>query len=357
MTHKFLDSEQIFSEINQFNQQLADSYRTLQSLSECEVGQSPKQCIYQEDKLRLYKYQPADNNKDNCQTPLLICYALVNRPYMLDLDPQRSFINRLTDTGIPVYLIDWGYPDAADRYLDMDDYINGYLHNCVEQVKQHSKQPQVNLLGICQGGCLSLSYTALQPDNIKNLITMVTPVDFHTQGNMLSHLIQQIDVDLMVEALGNIPGQMLNDAYAALMPMRLSLQKYLNMPAQCSTEQQALNYLRMEKWINDSPDQAGEMFREFVSQFFRNNGFMNDTASINDQAITLQKIQQPILNIYGQHDHLVPPAASQALKGLTKSKDYRELEVKSGHIGVFVSQKSQQIVAPAVSQWLIDHDN
>ncbi|MBN3560650.1 class III poly(R)-hydroxyalkanoic acid synthase subunit PhaC [Aliamphritea spongicola] len=355
MSDKPFTLRQIAAEISQFNQQLADSYRTLQSLTDCEVGPTPKDCIYKEDKLRLYKYR--SQVADSCQTPLLICYALVNRPYMLDLDEQRSFIARLTASGIPVYLIDWGYPDAADCFLDMDDYINGYLHNCVEQVKQHSGQPRINLLGICQGGCLSLSYTALQPDNIKNLITMVTPVDFHTPGNMLSHLIQQTDVDLMVDTLGNIPGQMLNDAYAALMPMRLSLQKYLNMPAQCATEEQAAGFLRMEKWINDSPDQAGEMFREFVTQFFKGNGFIQDSVRVGDRQVNLQQIQQPILNVYGSYDHLVPPAASKALKDLTASSDYRELEIKSGHIGVFVSQKSRKTLAPAISQWLTDRDH
>ncbi len=354
MTRPVFTAQQLFTEISQFNQQLTDSYRTLQSLPECTVGPSPKDCIHTEDKLQLYKYR--SEVKQSCQTPLLICYALVNRPYMLDLDKQGSFITRLTDSGIPVYLIDWGYPDAADRYLDMDDYINGYLHNCVEQVKHHSGQPKINLLGICQGGCLSLTYTSLFPDNIKNLITMVTPIDFHTPDNMLSHLIQQINVDLMVDTLGNIPGQMLNDAYAALMPMRLSLQKYLNMPAQCSTEQQAANFLRMEKWINDSPDQAGEMFREFVTQFFHNNGFINNSVQVSNQPVSLKQIRQPILNVFGRYDHLVPPAASKALNGLTASDDYQALEIKSGHIGVFVSQKSQQTVAPAISQWLTARD-
>ena len=349
-------TEQLITEISQFNQSLVNSYQTLQGIDDCPVGQTPSEVIYREDKLQLLRYSAPENTRQSCRTPLLICYALVNRPYMLDLDPQRSFISSLLKAGIDVYLIDWGYPDAADRYLDMDDYINGYLHNCARQVLKHSNSSQLNLLGICQGGSLSLCYSALYPHNVKNLVTMVTPVDFQTPDNMLSHLIQQVDVDLMVDTLGNIPGQILNDAYAALMPMRLSLQKYLNMPEQCQNEQKALNFLRMEKWINDSPDQAGEMFRQFISQFFKANGFVNNCTEINGQQVDLHNITQPILNVYGTYDHLVPPAASQALQALTASQDYQELAVESGHIGVFVSGKSQKLVAPAVSQWLAAHD-
>ncbi|MEH6578184.1 MAG: class III poly(R)-hydroxyalkanoic acid synthase subunit PhaC [Amphritea sp.] len=353
------DPEKIAQELREFNEKLVQSYGTLQTLSEIQVGQTPKEEIYSEDKLKLFHYlseKPSRGKRNRCKTPLLICYALVNRPYMVDLDPQRSFVKRLLELGIDVYLIDWGYPDTADRYLDLDDYINYYLNHCVDQVRQHSNHEQINLLGICQGGTFSLCYTATQPHKIKNLITMVTPVDFHTPDNMLSHLARQIDVDLAVETYGNIPGAMLNDAYNALMPMRLGIQKNLNMPEQLLDQAKALSFLRMEKWIYDSPDQAGEMFREFITCFFKQNSFMDDSTRIGDKAVHLSAIHQPLLNVYGSFDHLVPPAASKALAGKVSSKDYEEYEVRSGHIGVFVSGKSQQQVAPHIAQWLISHD-
>ena len=349
--------EKIAAEIAQFGEQLLQSYNTLQELGEIQVGQTPKDIIYKEDKLQLYRYHSEKTpSRKRCKTPLLICYALVNRPYMVDLDRERSFVKRLLELGIDVYLIDWGYPDAADRYLDMEDYIQNYISNCVDRVRQDSGQDSINLLGICQGGAMSLCYTALNPDKIKNLITMVTPVDFQTPDNMLSHLVQQIDVDLAVETYGNIPGEMLNDAYSSLMPMRLGIQKNLNIPKQLKDQASALNFLRMEKWITDSPDQAGEMFRQFVSTFFKQNGFLNRSVQVGNNEVDLQQITQPLLNVFGSFDHLVPPDASRALKGLTSSQDYTEYEVSSGHIGVFVSGKSQQEVAPAIAKWLKQKD-
>lgn len=349
--------EKIISELCQFNEQLLQSVNTLQHLEEVSVGQTPKEIIYREDKLQLFRYQSEKTpGKKRCKTPLLICYALVNRPYMVDLDQERSFVKRLLELGLDIYLIDWGYPDAADRYLDMDDYINSYIANCVDQVLQDSGQDQLNLLGICQGGTLSLCYTALNPDKVKNLVTMVTPVDFKTPDNMLSHLAQQIDIDLAVETYGNIPGAMLNDAYNALMPMRLGLQKNLNTPRQLKDQASALSFLRMEKWIYDSPDQAGEMFRQFLTTFFKDNGFINNSVVVSDRPVDLKQITQPLLNVYGSSDHLVPPSASRALTGLTNSRNYTEYEVASGHIGVFVSGKSQTEVAPGIADWLKQHE-
>ncbi len=349
-----LNPAQITHELFEFNRKLLKSYSTLAQIKQVDVDSTPYEVIYSEDKLRL-RYYSADGEK-RCTTPLLICYALVNRPYMIDLESQRSMLQRLLEAGLDVYLIDWGYPDAADRYLDLDDYINEYLNNCVKQTIAHAGTEQTNLLGICQGGTFSLCYTALNPEKIKNLITMVTPVDFQTEDNLLYHLAKYVDTDLAVETYGNIPGSMLNDSYNSLMPMRLGIQKNLGMPNQLENRESALSFLRMEKWIYDSPDQAGEAFRQFITQFFQENKLIQGEAMIGDKQVKLENISQPVLNIYGSFDHLVPPKASMALKAQVKSDDYQELEVKAGHIGVFVSSKSQTQVAPAIVNWLIERD-
>lgn len=346
-----LKPSKITEELLDFNRKLLRSFNTLQRLKEVDVGQTPKEEVYAEDKLRLYRYAPIGKAAD-CP-PLLICYALVNRPYMIDIEPERSLLRRLLEQGLEIYLIDWGYPDAADRYLDLDDYINEYLNNCVDVVRNRSGHEQINLLGICQGGTFSLCYTALNPEKIKNLITMVTPVDFHTPDNLLTHLAKSVDTDLAVDTYGNIPGRMLNDSYNSLMPMRLGVQKNLGMPNQLENEASALSFLRMEKWIYDSPDQAGEAFRQFVKQFFQENKLIKGEAMIGEHQVGLNNITQPVLNIYGSFDHLVPPAASLALSEHISSEDYEAFEVKGGHIGVFVSGKAQTQVAPKIVAWLL----
>ncbi|WP_286239084.1 class III poly(R)-hydroxyalkanoic acid synthase subunit PhaC [Neptuniibacter halophilus] len=349
-----LDPALISNELFEFNRKLLKSYNTLAQLKEVDVDSTPYEVIYTEDKMRL-RYYSARGEK-RCTTPLLICYALVNRPYMIDLESKRSMLQRLLELGLDVYLIDWGYPDPADRYLDLDDYINEYLNNCVAATCQHAGSEQTNLLGICQGGTFSLCYTALNPARIKNLITMVTPVDFQTEDNLLYHLAKYVDADLAVETYGNIPGSMLNDSYNSLMPMRLGVQKNLGMPNQLENRESALSFLRMEKWIYDSPDQAGEAFRQFITQFFQQNKLIKAEAMIGEYRVDLKQISQPVLNIYGSFDHLVPPKASTALKPLISSDDYQELEVRAGHIGVFVSGKSQTQVAPAIVEWLAERD-
>lgn len=185
---------------------------------------------------------------------------------------------------------------------------------------------------------------------------MVTPVDFQTKTNLLSLLARSVDVDLAVSTYGNIPGEMLNDSYNSLMPMRLGIQKNLGMPKHLHNTESALSFLRMEKWIYDSPDQAGEAFREFIKWFFQENGLIKNSITIGDYPVRLSNIKQPVLNIFGSYDHLVPPDASLALGDYVGSEDYQTLEIKAGHIGVFVGSKSQKIVPTKINNWLLERD-
>jgi len=343
--------EQLQEEIAQFNNKLSAGLKNLQNAGDIGSGVTSKEVIYQEDKLVLYRYKGSAKASAS-PVPILIVYALVNRPYMLDIQENRSTIRNLLAAGQDVYLIDWGYPEGTDSGLTLDDYINGYIDRCVDVIRQRHQLEKINLLGVCQGGAFSLCYTALHQEKIRNLITMVTPVDFHTPTNMLSAWVREIDVDLMVDTLGNIPGELLNWTFLSLKPFSLTGLKYVNMVDTIEDPEKLENFLRMEKWISDSPDQAGEAFRQFVKEFFQQNGLLNGTVTLADQKVNLSDISCPIFNIYGEQDHLVPPAASQALKGVTASKDYSEHAFPGGHIGIYVSGKAQGSIPAAIGTWL-----
>jgi polyhydroxyalkanoate synthase len=346
-----LTAEQIATEIEAFSARLAQGSRVLAGLGEIEAGVSAREVIYQEDKLILYRYQPRVQNPH--PVPLLIVYALVNRPYMMDLQEDRSMIRGLLDAGLDVYLIDWGYPDAGDRTLNLADYIHRYIDHCVEVLRERHGADAINLLGVCQGGALSLCFAALYPAKIRNLVTMVTPVDFQTPDNLLSQLIRYVDVDLLVDTFGNLPGQMLNFAFLSLSPFRLAGQKYVDLTDAFDDAQALKNFLRMEKWIFDSPDQAGEAFRQFAKDFFQQNKLIKGEVAIGDRRVDLHEVAMPVLNVYATQDHLVPPSASKALADCCGSRDYSEFSFQGGHIGIYVSARAQREVPPAIAQWLL----
>lgn len=285
------------------------------------------------------------------QLPVLICYALVNRPYMMDLQEDRSLIRVLLQAGIDVYLIDWGYPDGADRFIDLDDYINGYLHRCVSHIVAAQHIDAVNLLGVCQGGTFSLCYAAMHPERVKNLVLMVAPIDFKTPENLLSKWVQGIDVDLLIQA-GNVPGGMLNMAFLSLMPFRLTQQKYVGLIDLLDNSRELENFMRMEKWIFDSPDQAGAAFGEFIRWFYQENRLIEGTLEIGGRKVDLAKVRQPVLNLYALRDHIVPPSASVALGARIGSTDYSAAGIDTGHIGMYVSARALREVPGKIIEWL-----
>jgi polyhydroxyalkanoate synthase len=313
------------------------------------AGCSERQAVWQSGKVTLYRYRPIA--RPLVSAPLLIVYALVNRPYMMDLQEDRSLIRGLLSEGLDVYLIDWGYPDGADRFTSLADYIDDHLAGCVEQILKAHLLDELNILGVCQGGVLSLCFSALHPQRVKNLITMVTPVDFHSPADLLSKWTRNIDVAALVGD-GNVSGDVLNQLFLSLMPFRLTQQKYVDLVAGSPDKASLENFMRVEQWIFDSPDQAGAAFREFVTWFYQENRLAQNRLEISGRKVDLRDLRVPILNLIGKRDHLVPPAASLALRGLVGSNDYTALEFDLGHIGMYISARAQHEVPPAIAKWL-----
>ena len=344
--------EALHQELMAFNARLQQGLDTLYRSGDIEAGASAREAVYEEDKLSLYHYQ-VRTEKQN-PVPVLIVYALVNRPYMADLQEDRSLIRGLLDAGLDVYLLDWGRPDKADSFITLDDYICGYLDRCVDVIRDKHSAEKINLLGICQGGTFGLCYTALYQDKINTLITTVTPVDFHTDKDLLSRLVRHVDVDLCVDTLGNIPGEFLNWSFLLLKPFQLMGQKYIELVQILDDVDKVRNFMCMEKWRLDSPAQAGEAYRRFITEFYQENKLIKGQVRLAGRPVDLETLTLPILNIYARDDHLVPPDSSKALAGCIGSDDYTEMAFPGGHIGIYVSSQSRQLLPSTISTWLAE---
>ncbi len=312
------------------------------------AGATPFEVVFEYDRIRLLKFTPQKPCK---ALPLLISYALVNRYTVADLQEGKSLIGQLVQSGITVYVVDWGYPNPADRFLTLSDYVNDFIDRCVNTICASHNIKKVNMLGICQGGALALCYTALHGNKINALITMVTPVDFHTEEDRLSKMVRDVDAYHAVKAFGNIPGEVLNVNFSMMQPVSLNWKKHIDSVKLLANPQMATFFLTMEDWINDSPDQAGAAYAQFITDFYRNNKLVKDAIQLDGKTVKLSKITQPVLNIYGTQDHLVPPDSSKALAKHIGSKSYQELSVDTGHIGMYVSSKARS-VPNDIANWL-----
>ncbi len=348
-----MKQENFLKEVSETGAKLMKGFDTLMEIGDVTVATTPKELVFQTEKVKLYKY--VRETKATYTTPVLISYALVNRHDMLDLQPDRSFIKNLLDMGMEVYIIDWGYPTRADRYYTMDDYVNWFLNDMVDFVKKDFGSEKVNLMGICQGGTLSVIYSTLFPEKVKNLVTLVTPIDFSIEDGLLFKWSRHMNIDRLVDYYGAVPGEFLNNGFAMLKPM-MKVNKYMSVLNTMQDKDKLENFMRMEKWINDSPDQAGECYRQFIKDLYQNNLLIKGELVIGKKKVDLKNLTMPLLNIYATEDHLVPPSSTIPLNDHVGSKDKELYKFSGGHIGVFVGGRSQKELAPAVGAWLKKRD-
>lgn len=343
--------ESLAEELKQFPQKVLRAQEVLTDNPDYQVATTPADVVYTEDKMKLLHYRRLVDKKKLHSTPVLIVYALINRYIMLDLEPGRSFIQNLLNEGLDVYLIDWGYPTGADRYLGLDDYINYYMDTALEWIRSETKTKQINLMGVCMGGTFSVIYAALHREKVKNLITLATPTEFDIDDAGLFLWAKGIDVDKAVEGLGNLPGDIANILYLLVTPVA-TVNKYIQFLEGLENPKFVSTFLRMEKWIFDSPDMAGEVFREWIRDLLQQNLLIKNQLILDGQKVDLRKIKCPLLNVFGKNDYLAPPSSAKPLSKAVSSKDVTTIGVDTGHVGIFVGTTSYKTISPKIAKWI-----
>ncbi len=355
-----LSLDQLMNWFSNSLEKAADQWPRAQAVFSTEldtgIAQTPYSVVYEEDRVKLKHYKPTGPSR--CTTPLFIVYALINRETMLDLQPDRSVVQQFLKNGIELYMLDWGYPSRKDRFQTIDDHVNGYINNAVDVIRNRHGIDRLNLMGVCMGGTFSTIYAALHPEKVKNLILTVAPTSFDNDAGLLHSWwgSSAFDVDRFIDLHGNAPGDFLNTNFLLLNPAKLMIDKYINFTQNLHNKEYVQNFLRMEQWIFDSPDIPGETFREFIKHFYQGNRLIQNTLEVGGTQVDLKRITMPVLNIYAQYDHLVPPAACEEISRAVGSTDTRDVCLKTGHIGIYVSSKAQREFAPTICQWLEERD-
>ena len=325
----------------------------LETLFTAEVGHTDSEVVHEENTLSLHHYEPDERRHD---TPILVVYALVNRPYILDLQPDRSVVRRLLEGGFDVYLLDWGEPTRLDATLDMGDYVGRYLDNVLDATCEHAGTDAVHLLGYCMGGTMAAIHTALEGERVRTLGLMATPVAFEGTGGILERWATYFDPEVAAETLGNMPAELLSAEFSMMNPVDQYLTKYIQLYENIEDEAFVENFARMERWIWDGVDVAGAAFAEFVDEIYRDNALVAGEYDLDGRPVDLGDVEVPVLTVVGEYDHIVPSESSRPVVDLVGSEDTRLVEFPRGHIGISVSAKAHDELWPDVCAWYAARD-
>jgi polyhydroxyalkanoate synthase len=347
--------EQMFEEARLNINRMGKLWELCLNPHQVEVGTSPKDVVYRENKASLYRYHsPANPVKS---TPVLIVYALINRLYILDLYPGRSFIQHLLGEGLSVYAVDWGTPGPEDRDITLDYFIEGYLDRMVRKVMEVSGAPQISLFGYCLGGTLAAIYAALHPERIKNLVLLTTPINFAESG-YLGKAVQEecFPLDAVVEAFGNVPPWFMQAGFKLLNPLG-DLAKYYNFVKNMHNDRFLENFFAMETWVNDNIPFPGAAYRKYIKDLYQDNLLYKGLFEIDGRRVDLKQITANHLTVAASEDTIAPPQSAICIKDLISSQDNEALVLPGGHVGVLIGGRALKTTWPRITDWLLERSH
>lgn len=309
------------------------------------LAQTPRDEYPLEGGARLYRFHGGPRS---IARPILLVPSLINRWYVLDLRPGASLVEALVGAGFDVWLLDWGVPQAEDRYLDWDAVLRR-LGRAVRRV-QRETQPSIALLGYCMGGTLTTIFAAQNPE-LAALVTLAAPIDF-SRGGLLRQMVDPswFDADAIADA-GNVAPSQMQAGFTALRPT-LDAAKLVSMP-DLATDARARNaFLALEEWAGDNIPFPAEAYRRYIRELYQGNELVAGTHRANGKPALLGAIRCPTLVITASRDTICPAAAATALLQHVGSTDTAVVEVPGGHVGAVVGSKAAREMYPALIRWL-----
>lgn len=316
-----------------------------------QVGQTPARQVWRKDRVRLIRYLPG--RPELCAVPVLCVPSLINRYYILDLQPGRSLVSYLVSRGLDVYLLDWGTPTVQDRRLTLDDHLAGYLHQAVQAVCAESGVEKVSLLGYCMGGMFAAIYAALFGEWVANLVNLAGPINYHDEGifSLLTRA-EWFDADRLVDSYGNIPADLLCWTFQMLRPTS-HLARALQFSERMDDQEYVRRFAAMQTWIFDQVDFPGETFRRYVKEFYQGNYLVSGRIILDGRPVTLSSITCPLLTIASAQDETAPCDSVTILNDLVTSADKETLILKGPHVGMVAGRTASDQLWPHLAGWLI----
>ncbi len=322
--------------------------------AKADTGQTPKEVIWTKNKAKLYRYEPMVEKR--FPVPILLIYALINRPYVLDLMPGNSLVEYLVSHGFDVYMLDWGTPGDEDKKLSFEDYVLDYIPRAVKKVLRASQAEEITLVGYCMGGTMTAMYAALFPDKpLRNLVLLTAPIDFTPDDMGLFGLMtseKYLNPDRVVEAFGNVPGDLIDTGNRMVRPVTNYVGTYVTMWDRIMQDKSMDTWLAMSKWVNDGVAFPGEAFRMWIRDFYQQNKLVKGEIKLRGRQVDLSNITCPVLNIAGKKDHICTLPQAEATMQHINSQDKEFFIVDAGHVGLLTGSEAKKVLWPKLFTWL-----
>lgn len=328
----------------------------LLTTSEAPVGVTPRDVVWTHRKTTLYRYRSQSRER---AIPVLLVFALINRPAIFDLRPGNSLVEFLLEQGFDVFLVDWGVPDEEDADMGLEDYVCDELHWALREMLRASAAEEATLMGWCMGGTLCAAYCASHPDApVRNLVLLTPPID--STGARYSNWVARdsFDAERIADGLPAIPGAMIDTANKLLKPVTNYVTPYRRLWRDLSEGKPVrTNYQAMARWVAANPPFPARAFRDWITWIYKENRLVSGTLRLRGRRVDLARIEQNLLVVTAGADHIAPREGALPILELAGSADITHFDRPGGHIGLMAGSKAREQLWPDLADWLVERSD
>ena len=267
---------------------------------------TPGKVVFQNELIQLIQYTPT--TKEVYRKPLLIVPPWINKYYILDLVPEKSFMSWAVSQGFTVFTISWVNPDESLADKTFEDYMIEGIYAAIDNVLRATGESKLNALGYCVGGTLlatALAHMAKQGDNrIASATFLTTQVDFSRAGDLLIFVDdkQLRALDQVMDSKGYLDSSRMANVFNMLRPMDLIWPYVVN------------NYMLGKKpfpfdmlfWNSDSTRMTPANHSFYMREFYLENKLAKGELVIDGERMDLSEITVPIYELATREDHIAP---------------------------------------------------
>lgn len=322
----------------------------LLTTDDASIGATPKEVVWTFRKTTLYRYR---STRRRHPVPVLLTFAMINRPDIFDLRPGNSFVEYLLEQGFDVYLVDWGVPGDEESDLGLDVYALDHLPAAIRELRRDSGAESITLVGWCMGAALCGIYLALTPDApVRNWIPLTMPLDTEN-GTYQTWMGGDFDVDHLASNVPSLPGWAVNTANKMLKPVPNFVGTQLRLWNQVGDRTvNKVSHQAMAKWVADNPPFPAKAFSEWVHWMFKKNALVKGEMEMRGQRVDLGAVEQSTLIVTASMDHIAPREGTLPLLDLLGSSDIEHMDRVGGHIGLMAGSKAKREIWPDIVAWL-----
>jgi polyhydroxyalkanoate synthase len=299
--------------------------------------------VWREGVTRLLDY-----GRNPTAPAVLVVPSLVNRYYVMDLLPGRSFLGHLAGRGLRPLVIDWGTPGAAEAGLDLSGFV-ARLERALAAVRQSADRP-VAVLGYCMGGLLALALALRRPQRLACTALLATPWDFHAERALAAHLLGLLGDCLAASGDGATLSVDIVQSLFFLLDPFLAARKFVRFAGLDPAGEEARGFVALEDWINDGVPLPLAVARECLGSWYGDNTPVRGEWLIAGEAIRPQLLRCPALVVIPGRDRIVPPAAAEPLAAAIP--DAEVLRPPLGHVGMMAAARAPELLWTPIAEWL-----